>query len=168
MPNTLKPKIRKLIQMIGGKLDGEIENPKIEFGFKFRYPNPQIGRGFSIVKPKKKTYIEIFSTTKLSQEHKNAFLKLKESKKKKFIQGIHRITLQNNLTINLQFKKEQAFAIIEKIYFNEDTHDLDLNFFYEQVRRIFSCVLLCVMFIQDSLSGDYDPEDYADNPPLYT
>jgi hypothetical protein len=149
--------IHKYIKEIGGKIEEKQENPNAEFIFRFKYPNPKIGRNFFIVKPIGKNYIEIFSRTLLSPEHKKKFENLSEKQKLRLSENIHQITLRNILTINIQFKENQIFNIIEKIYLSNN-EEIDINLFYRTIRRIFSCVMECVLMIQDFFSSTYESD----------
>jgi hypothetical protein len=164
----LKTKIRELINEIGGLLEGEIDEPNLDFAFRFKYPNPQIGRAFIVVKQKRKEILEIQSNTILSSPHHDQFTQLSFDDKREFIKRIHQITLNYILTVNFKFEREQRFGVSEKIYLEDENEPPSVNVFYKAVRRIFSCVMSCVIFIQDYFSGEYNPDDFTDNPPFYT
>ena len=55
---NFKPIIRKNILLIGGLLKEEIDDPKLEFGFIFIFPNER-GKPMTVVRQKKRNFIEI-------------------------------------------------------------------------------------------------------------
>ena len=143
--------IKKYIERIGGIKKEKLDIPNMDFAFKFKYPNPQVGRGFIVIKRKDKQIIEIFTRTHLSSEHSNTYLALPKKKKRELIKSINKKILENVLTTSLRFEDKQLFAIIEKIYFDNE-EDLNINQFYKTVRRIYSCAMECVILIQDFFS----------------
>jgi hypothetical protein len=158
----LEQKIFKYINLIGGNMIEKLKLPNLEFSMKFLYPNPKYGRTFYVMKPKKKNQLQLFTKTILNAEHKEKYCELEDYKKFELIQIIHRIILRNILTTSLQFEKNHGFTIIENIYY-EDKEDLNINLFYQTIRRIFSCTMECVMAIQDFFSGTFNLKDYIKN-----
>lgn len=110
--------------------------------------------------------VEIFSITNLIGSHLEEFTNLNDTEKQEFLKGLERIILQNILSRSFRFGSDPpGYNVIEMLYLENNT--LSLNSFYHTIRRVWSCVMLSVMYIQDFFSGEYNPEDYDDSTPSY-
>lgn len=164
-PTTLKEEVRRYIYELGGIIQEEPKIPRLEFAFKFLYPN-QKGKDILIVKPQKKDFIEISSGTNLSDPHKKAFEKLSNKEKIILIRGLQKIICDSYLLHNFIASPERVgYVIIDKIFIKKS---LSVTTLYKSLQTIFCCSLNCIFYMQDTFADETKIEDISSNLYLYT
>ena len=155
----LNPKhtIRNYILEIGGLLKEEVNEPQFEFGFRFLYPNEK-GRLMMITQPKNKNFIEISCGTPLAPQHKQAFNSLKERDRNTFLKNLQKILFRSEIQYSYNFTTHYTIVLIDKIFIEHDA--ISINYLFQSVRRVYSCTMNVIFFIQDYFSEEFDPANF--------
>lgn len=153
---NFKPIIRKNILLIGGLLKEEIDDPKLEFGFIFIFPNER-GKPMTVIRQKKKNFIEISFGFKLSPEHEKKFKSLENTDKRTFIKYLQKNLFRAELDYNYNFSQQYTLALIDKIFLEND--QISLNQFFRSVRKIHSNAMNIIFFIQDFFTDEFNAGD---------
>lgn len=162
--NKIKILIREYL-LDEGLLRENIKNPKIDFGFRFEFPKGKtpdgkpVGRSFSVVKPKKKNFIEISSGTRIDKIHMNALDSLKDKKKEQFFADLRKLFLHRDVFFHIDFKNLR-YVVIETIFLTKNG-GISKDFFYRIIRKVFTSVLLSVTLLREYISGKIKPEDFS-------
>jgi hypothetical protein len=153
----LKALIRKYILDIGGLLKEEIDEPKLEFGFRFIYPH-QNGRLLIVLKTKKTDFIEISCPSNLPDQYINALNSLEERDKSHFAKRLQKEILFNkSVDFMYDFSVKFTVVVMDRIYIEQDT--ISKNEFFRIVRNIYSTANLIVFFVEDFFSEDLRPTE---------
>jgi hypothetical protein len=146
----LKDLVIKYVKEIG-ILKGEIEDPKLDFGFLFLYPDirdlkgkPK-GKTFSVVKVKKKNYIVLSHGTKIDGHHKKALVNLSDREKKQLFLNFQELFHSKELDFNINFD-HLRFGLSRKIFLLENSFTLEN--FYIYVHKIFSTVMRAIIILE--------------------
>jgi len=158
-----------------GHLRGNLKDPKLDFGFRFEFPTGKTpdgkptGRNFIVVRPKKKDFIEISSSTRISPEHVKALNSLKDMKKEQFFSDIRKLFFLQNVFFQIDFKNYR-YAVIDRIYLTRNG-TVSKDFFYRIVRKLFNCVVYSIILLHEYTMGKVKPEDFStfrsSDPSLY-
>lgn len=128
---------------------GKINDPNLEFGYKFVFPGGmdpqgrQRGRDFTVIQPKGKNVIELRSGTMISPEH----VKKLGDKKKHFYAALHKYLLSKNFLFQLD-AKQNRYALID-VYFLNLGGTISKNTFFKMVRKIFTSTIYSVVLLQE-------------------
>jgi len=148
-----------------GYLRENIKNPRIDFGFRFEFPKGKtpdgksLGRSFSVVKPKKKNFIEISSGTRIDKIHVNALNSLKDKKKEQFFADLRKLFLHRDVFFHIDLK-DHRYVVIDTIYLAKNG-GIPKDFFYRIIRKLFTSVILSVILLNEYISGKVKPEDFS-------
>jgi hypothetical protein len=145
-----KDLVLKYIEEIG-ILKMEIDDPKLDFGFLFLYPNikdvngkPK-GKTFSVVKLKKKNYVILSHGTKIDGYHKKALKNLSDWDKKQLFLNFQELFHSKELDFNINFD-HLRFGLSRKIFLLENSFTLEK--FYTYVHKIFSTVMRAIIILE--------------------
>ena len=166
---NLKGFIRKFISN-EGSLKADLTDPKFEFGFNFLHPKGKapngkpLGRTFLIIKPKKKNFLELSTSTTISLEH----VQILESKSKKddFLNNVAKLLLLKNTDYRILRERNQ-YIIMQRIYLNEKK-EITEDILYATMRKLYALDVYIVLIIQEICSGKLDPSDIPSGPDFYT
>ncbi len=151
--------IKNYIFQIRGQPLNEPKNPNWEFGIRFKYPN-QNGRVFMVIKPKDLNFFEISCGTRLDPAHQEAFNKMDNNEKKKFIKNLGQLIINRSFEHAMNITRTKSvFVLIDRIFIEHGT--ISLNNFYRAIKNMFFCTLNCVRFIQERFGADYDPNKHG-------
>ena len=156
--SNIKKMVYSHILNIGGLLQEELNKPNLEFGFRFLYPNKN-GRAVIAAKQANKNFIEISLGTTLSPEHKDSFNKLPEPDKKSFIKNLQKILFRSELDYSYNFSQHYTTVVMDKIFIEKD--NISVNDFFHSVRKIHSCTMNLIFYIQEFFSIDFNPIDFT-------
>ena len=132
-----------------GLMRGNVKDPKLDFGFNFIFPGGvdpkgrQIGRGFTIIKPKNKDFIEIRCGTTISPEH----IKKLGDKKKHFFAQLQKYLLSKSFFFQLDVKNNR-YGIIDNIFLKKDG-TISKNRFYKTIRKIFTSTIYSIVLLKE-------------------
>ncbi len=162
--NKTKVLIREYL-LDEGHLRENIKDPRFDFGFRFEFPigktpdGKSTGRTFLVIKPKKKEFIEISSSTKISPVHVKALNSLKDVKKKQFFTDIRKLFFLQNVFFQIDLKNYR-YVVIDRIYLEKDG-TVSKDFFYRIIRKVFNCVVYSITLLLEYISGKIKPEDFS-------
>ena len=155
---NFKDIIRTYILEIGGLLKEEVNEPRFKFGFRFLYPNEK-GRIMMITQSKKKNFIEISTGTPLSPEHRQAFTFLQERDRITFLKNLQQILFRSEVEYSYNFTTHYTIVLIDKIFIEHDA--ISINQLFQSIRRVYSCTMNVIFFIQDYFSEEFDPASFV-------
>ena len=153
----IKSIVRNYILKIGGLLKEEINDPKLEYGFGFIYPNTTIGKPMTVVQLKKKEHIEISFVIRIDPKHVEEFKTLEEADKRSFMKTLHKMLFRIELPFILDFRQKFFISLLDKIYIENDT--ISLNTFFKSVQKIYSQAILILVYVQDFFSDEFIIDD---------
>ena len=146
--NKIKILIREYL-MDEGLMRGNVKDPKLDFGFNFIFPGGldpkgrQIGRGFTIIKPKNKDFIEIRCGTTISPKH----IEKLGDKKKHFFAQLQKYLLSKSFFFQLDVKNNR-YSIIDNIFLKKDG-TISKNRFYKTIRKIFTNTIYSIVLLKE-------------------
>ena len=136
---SIKSVIRNYVLKIGGLLKEEVNDPKLEFGFTFIYPN-NLGNPMTVVQLKKKEYVEISFGIRVDAKHIEEFKKLDEVDKRSFMKTLQKKLLKTGLLFNYDFQQRYMISLVDKLFIENDR--ISLNDFFTSVQQVYSHLLL--------------------------
>jgi hypothetical protein len=174
-PLTLKDKVQKIIQRLGGVEIKFIESkPTQEFRLQFKYPNETIGTWFYLIKPIKKDQLKINTYFTLESRLKNVYQSYTRKERSKMLTSLHKVIYRNKLVPEFHLKQDPPyFFFTERIYL-DDKNPPDPNRLNRYLLKLFSGINLCTIFLIENLSNEqYTPEDALDGrrgkwPPMFS
>ena len=153
--------IKKLIQeylLDEGILREKVNDPKIEFGFRFTFPPGPIGKIMFVIKPKNKDLIIITIGTQISDPHINALNSLDDNKKMQFFVELRKFFLLKDVYFRINIENHR-YEISDQIFFKEDG-SVSKNAFFKSVRRVFNSAAYSNIILEEFCSGKIKPEDF--------
>jgi len=162
-----KSKLKSIIReyLSETELKETLHDPKLDLGFRFIFPkgkNPQgrpLGRPFTVVKTKNKSFLDISSPVTISEEHIKILNSMKKVAKDKFFRKLTKTFLLKEVFFNFDLKNNR-YVIIDNIFFNKNKV-ISKNTFYKSIKKVLGCVIFSILELQDFCSGEFDISDLS-------
>ncbi|MBY9006973.1 MAG: DUF2299 family protein [Candidatus Lokiarchaeota archaeon] len=153
MSESLNKLLKKYIENIG-QLKETLDNPKLEFGYRFLYPHNK-GRTFLVVKPKIKNCIEIQTLTKLSPQHVEVLEKYPKEKQNILFFQIAEFLINNKVHHILNFK-DKLYILIDNIFILDEKDIPTINEFKDRIKYLYYTNLQSIKIVIDfcQIKGD--------------
>jgi hypothetical protein len=130
-----------------------MQNPKLEFGFRFVFPggvNPSgqsVGKNFIVIKPKSRDYLQISIGTKISPPHMEMLNTLSKSKKTSFFNELQKLFFQKGYLFVIDFQNNK-YVLTDRIYF-EKYETISKNIFFKSVHNLFGTFMCGLILLQE-------------------
>ncbi|MFW9973151.1 MAG: DUF2299 family protein [Candidatus Odinarchaeota archaeon] len=165
-----EPKLNVLIRNYASEiaeLEETLHNPKLDFGYRFLFPNRKnpMHKPITIVKPKKKKYIEIGIGLSITGKHKDCLEKLDEEKKRQLFFEFQKIFFSKEVQFELDFKSLR-FAFHKNIYF--EGNSLSRVSILKTITKIFSIAMLTIILLEQFRDEKVDFSKRSFGPSIYT
>ncbi len=146
MADSLDILIKNYIENIG-QLKETINDPKLEFGYRFLYPHPK-GRPFLVIKQNNKNCIEMQTLTKLSPQHLDILNSYPEEKQKQLFFQLGEFFINNKVHHNLNFK-DKFYILIDNFFILNEKDIPLINDFKEKIKYLYYTTLQSIKIILD-------------------
>ncbi len=153
MIENLPEIIKKYIETIG-ILKETLNEPKLEFGYRFLYPNEK-GRTFLAVKPKIKNCVEIQTLTKLSPQHVDILNAFPQEKQRQLFYDIGEFLINNKIHHNLNLK-DKLYILIDNFFILDEKDIPTINQFKDSIKNLYYITLQTIKIVIDfcQIKGD--------------
>ena len=164
------PKLNVIVRNYASEvaeLKETIHDPNLDFGYRFFFPNRKhpMHKTITVVKPKKKSHIEIGTGLNITGRHKECIKKLDEERKKQLFFEFQKIFFSKEVQFELDFKNLR-FGVHKNIYFEEDK--ISKTFIVETMGKIFSIAMLTIILLEQFCDEKVDYSKRSFGPSMYT
>ena len=162
--SSKESKIKALIReylLDEGFLRENIKDPRLEFGFKFEFPQRKdpsgrpIGKPFTVIKPKKKDRLEISINIGIAPET----VKIFQSRKTELFNDLKKLFLSMHVLYNIDVNNNR-FNLVDVIYLDNNKL-ISKNAFYKSVRVLHDTVIHSFIIIGEYAKQKHDGIDFA-------
>jgi len=138
------------------------DDPKLEFGYKFIYPGgtragKNIGRQFTVIRPKNQNFIDISCGTQIAPAHFKV-LNSSPDKKLKFFNELKKLLFLKGYLFNIDINNNR-YVVVQRIHAKEKSK-IAKNLFYKKISKMFGVVMYTIILLQEYCSGAIKSEDF--------